>query len=153
MCCVNICAGLFRSGWLLFSKNERQCDIDYSAWCTYRPPLRHLASRAPQPARRSDTREWNSQVLDPEMDKQWPYPDTGRQSGSPGDKPHYIKALARLSPLSRINTDKGREKLWSHIQAITQNYVFRMEIPIKAYAASMGTTMTHNIRSNRIWEK
>ena len=24
------------------------------------------------------------------MDKQWPYPDTGRQSGSPGDKPHNI---------------------------------------------------------------
>ena len=23
MCCVNICAGLFRSGWLLFSKNEK----------------------------------------------------------------------------------------------------------------------------------
>ena len=54
------------------------------------------------------------------MDKQWPYPDTGRQIGSPGDKPHYIKALARLRPLSRISTDKGREKLWSHIQAIIQ---------------------------------
>ena len=39
------------------------------------------------------------------MDKQWPYPDTGRQIGSPGDKPHYIKALARLRPLSQINTD------------------------------------------------
>ena len=28
-----------------------------------------------------------------------------------------------------------------------------MEIPIKAYAASMGTTMTYNTRSNHIWEK
>ena len=34
-----------------------------------------------------------------------------------------------------------------------KNYVFRVEIPIKAYAASMGTTITHNIRSNHIWEK
>ena len=50
-------------------------------------------------------------MLDPEMGEQWPYPDTGRQSGSPGDKPHYMIALARLRPLSRINTDKGREKL------------------------------------------
>ena len=28
------------------------------------------------------------------MNKQWPYPDTGRQSGSPGDKPRHIIALA-----------------------------------------------------------
>ena len=87
------------------------------------------------------------------MDKQWPYRDTGRQSGSPGDKPHYIKALARLRSLSRINTDNGREKLWSLYKRSYKNYVLRMEIPIKAYAASMGTTMTHNIRSNHIWEK
>ena len=32
-------------------------------WGTSRPPLRHLASKAPNPTRRSDTGEWNSQVL------------------------------------------------------------------------------------------
>ena len=50
-------------------------------------------------------------MLDPEMGEQWPYPDTGRQSGSSCDKPHYMIALVRLRPLSRIKTDKGREKL------------------------------------------
>ena len=64
-------------------------------WGTWRPPW-HLASKAPQPTRRLDTSEWNSQVFDAEMGKQWPDPDTGRQSGSPGDKPYCIKVLARL---------------------------------------------------------
>ena len=51
MCCVNICAGLFRSGWLLFS--EKRKTVRYRFQC-----MRHLASIAPQPTRRSDTCEF-----------------------------------------------------------------------------------------------
>ena len=85
--------GWFIAEWLtvIFEKGKT---VQYELQCMGHVEATTAAPRAngSQPTSRSDTCEWNSEVLDPEMDKQWPYPDTGPQSGSPGDKPHYIIA-------------------------------------------------------------
>ena len=47
MCCVNICAGLFRSGWLLFSKNET---VWYRLQCMGHVEATTAAPRAKGPA-------------------------------------------------------------------------------------------------------
>ena len=73
-------------------------------------------------------------------------------------------AVPATSPLHKsISHVKGRSRALTQTRVARsceviykrsyKNYVFRMEIPIKAYAASMGTTMTHNTGSNHIWEK
>ena len=107
MCCVNICAGL----WLTvnFEKRTRQCDIDFVG--ARRGHHSGTPSRAPQPTRWSDTCEWNSQVLDPEMGSD-PTQTQGARAAVPATSPFtFIITLARWRALSRINTNKGRENL------------------------------------------
>ena len=153
MCCVNICAGLFRSGWLLFSKNERQCDIDYSAWghveaITAAPrvkgPAAHPKIGHPW-IKFTSVRSRNGQTVTLPRHRA---PE--RQSRRQAPLHKSISQVKAARELTQTRVARSCEVIYKRSY---KNYVFRMEIPIKAYAASMGTTMTHNIRSNHIWEK